>query len=214
MPDRPAARDAPRMADAGNWMSRARDRLEAERPGLIAQVRDFVDDRGPCRAARWSTSRRARASGAPGGTRATSRTRSTCCSSPAEVASSRGRNFARTYDATERAWGLPRGRRRHVGTARRRRHARQLFDRALAACGIGTPADLRTTSAFPSSQARTRPMPRGRGLGGIGRRARPRGMGDRRGLERARAPRDWRADAGRPGIGPPRTLAARPARRC
>ncbi|NTV39961.1 MAG: winged helix-turn-helix domain-containing protein, partial [Demequinaceae bacterium] len=36
-----------RMASDGNWMSRTRSRLEAERPGLIAQVRAFVNDNGP-----------------------------------------------------------------------------------------------------------------------------------------------------------------------
>jgi uncharacterized protein len=140
-----------RMVSDGNWMSRTRDRLEAERPGLIAQVRAFVNDRGPVtstevehlspretkRGTWWDTSHVKDALD--------------LLFITGQIASSRGKSFARTYDATDRAWGLP-----PVGTADAGTDSpgdrpwglsadagrQELFDRALAACGIGTPADL------------------------------------------------------------------------
>ncbi|NTV40420.1 MAG: winged helix-turn-helix domain-containing protein, partial [Demequinaceae bacterium] len=114
----------------------------AERPGLIAQVRAFVNDNGPVtstqvehlspretkRGTWWDTSHVKDALD--------------LLFITGEVASSRGKNFSRTYDATERAWGLspasptpPWALAADVGR-------QELFDRALAACGIGTPADL------------------------------------------------------------------------
>ena len=58
-----------------------------------------------------------------------------------EVAASRGANFSRTYDSTERAWGLPRASVGNWGLSEADA-GQQLFDRAIAACGIGTTRDL------------------------------------------------------------------------
>ncbi len=131
-----------RMATQVNWMSRRRDRLEAERPGLIAQVRDFVNDHGPVtsnqvehlspreakRGTWWDTSHVKDALD--------------LLFITGEVASSRGRNFARTYDATESAWGLPPAAPTPAWALCAEAGRQELFDRALSACGIGTPADL------------------------------------------------------------------------
>lgn len=131
-----------RMASEGNWMARTRGRLEAERPGLIAQVAAFVNERGPVtssdvehlsprtakRGTWWDTSHVKDALD--------------LLFITGEVASSRGRNFARTYDATERAWGLPPATAAASWALAPDAGRQELFDRALAACGIGTPADL------------------------------------------------------------------------
>jgi len=131
-----------RMVSDGNWMSRTRERLEAERPGLIAQVRAFVNDRGPVtsgevehlspretkRGTWWDTSHVKDALD--------------LLFITGEVASSRGKNFARTYDATTRAWGLPPASPRPSWALSADAGRQELFDRALSACGIGTPADL------------------------------------------------------------------------
>lgn len=139
-----------RMANDGTWKSRTRERLESERPGLLAQVLAFVNERGPVtssdvehlspreakRGTWWDTSHVKDALD--------------LLFITGEVASSRGRNFSRTYDSTDKAWGLapvgtrdglqgPAGDSWGLPTADARQ---QLFDRALAACGIGTPADL------------------------------------------------------------------------
>ncbi len=131
-----------RMAAGHSWQARTRDRLEAERPGLISQVRGFVNERGPVtsseveplspretkRGTWWDTSHVKDALD--------------LLFITGELASSRGKNFARTYDATQRAWGLsPAAGTPHWAlTADEARQ--QLFDRALSACGIGTLADL------------------------------------------------------------------------
>jgi uncharacterized protein YcaQ len=58
-----------------------------------------------------------------------------------DVAVSRAANFTRTYDSTERAWGVPGATSGKWGLEPDA--ARQLlFDRALAACGVGTARDL------------------------------------------------------------------------
>lgn len=131
-----------RMVNDGTWKSRTRDRLEAERPGLIAQVRAFVNDRGPVtsgevehlsprvskRGTWWDTSHVKDALD--------------LLFITGEVASSRGKNFARTYDATPRAWGLPPASPCPSWALPADAGRQELFDRALSACGIGTPADL------------------------------------------------------------------------
>ena len=131
-----------RMATDGNWMSRTRDRLEHERPGLIAQVREFVNTRGPVTSSQvehlspreakrgtwWDTSHVKDALD--------------LLFITGEVASSRGKNFSRTYDATERAWGLPPAAPTPPWALTADDGRQELFDRALSACGIGTPADL------------------------------------------------------------------------
>ena len=142
MPDALLSAMHHRMASDRTWMSRTRDRLEAERPGLIAQVRAFVDDRGPVtsnevehlsprvskRGTWWDTSHVKDALD--------------LLFITGEVASSRGKNFSRTYDATERAWGLSPASPTPQWALEADAGRQELFDRALSACGIGTPADL------------------------------------------------------------------------
>ena len=175
-----------RMENGSSWHSRARERLERERPGLIAQVLAFVTERGPVtssevehlspretkRGTWWDTSHVKDALDLLFITGA--------------IASSRGRNFSRTYDSTDRAWGQTpvgakasgaeqsgaeqsgaeqsgaeqsgaeqsgaeqsgaEGARGDLADGREwglpaSAAQQELFDRALAACGIGTPADL------------------------------------------------------------------------
>ncbi len=130
-----------RMVGASNWKARTRERLEAERPGLIDEVRLRVEAEGPV------VARDLEHLAPREGVRGTWWDRSHVKDAleylfiTGEVAASRGAHFARTYDSTERAWGLPRA---SVGgwglsTADAQQ---QLFDRALAACGIGTMRDL------------------------------------------------------------------------
>ena len=57
------------------------------------------------------------------------------------VAASRRGSFRRTYDLTERAWGLAPASSGSWGLPRAEARQR-LFDHALSACGIGTPRDL------------------------------------------------------------------------
>ena len=155
-----------RMAYDGNWRAHTRARLDSERPGLIAQVLAFVNERGPVtssgvehlspretkRGTWWDTSHVKDAL--------------ELLFFTGEVASSRGKNFARTYDSTGRAWGLtPVGATVAVGapppgdawglTADAGRQ--QLFDRALAACGIGTPADLCDHFRLPLRRGKNAP---------------------------------------------------------
>ncbi len=131
-----------RMAAGHSWQSRARDRLEEERPGLIALVRAFVTERGPVtssdvehlspretkRGTWWDTSHVKDALD--------------LLFITGELASSRGKSFARTYDATQRAWGLSPAVGKPAWSLPADEGRQQLFDRALSACGIGTPADL------------------------------------------------------------------------
>ena len=130
-----------RMVGASNWKARTRERLDAERPGLIDEVRRRVEVEGPV------VARELEHLAPREGVRGTWWDRSHVKDAlellfiTGEVAASRGAHFARTYDSTERAWGLPRA---SVGgwglsTADAKQ---QLFDRALAACGIGTTRDL------------------------------------------------------------------------
>jgi uncharacterized protein YcaQ len=130
-----------RMIHARNWKARTRDRLEAERPGLIDEVRERVEAEGPVVAGDLEHL-------APReGVRGTWWDRSHVKVAleylfiTGEVAASRGAHFARTYDSTERAWGLPRASVGGWGLSEADAQ-QQLFDRALAACGIGTTRDL------------------------------------------------------------------------
>lgn len=129
-----------RMVTPSSWQAKARTWLEAERPGLLDEVARRVEDSGPVTAGELEHL-------AP-----RERPRGTWWDSShvkvaldhhfitGRLAASRGRHFARTYDDTRRAWG--------------REHApaswglppddarQQLFERALAAQGIGTPRDI------------------------------------------------------------------------
>ena len=130
-----------RMAADNNWKLSRRDGLETQRPGLIQQVRAHINENGPL------TSNQVEHLSPREGTRGTWWDTSHVKDAldllffTGEIASSRGKNFSRTYDATERAWGLPPASSGTWGLSAA--DARQeLFDRALAACGIGLPRDL------------------------------------------------------------------------
>ncbi len=130
-----------RMAAADNWKARTHARLERDRPGLLAQVRAAVEASGPLVGADLDHL-------APRGTSRGGwwdlgdvKVALEYLFFTGQVAASRGRHFARTYDATQRAWGGPPADAGGWGVPDA--DARQaLFDRALAACGVGTPADL------------------------------------------------------------------------
>ncbi|MCB2412967.1 winged helix DNA-binding domain-containing protein [Demequina sp. TTPB684] len=136
-----------RMEEGTSWQVRAHDRLEAERPGLIDGVRALVEERGPLVGA--DVEHLAPREGRKGPWWDTSHSKDALdyLFITGKVAASRGRHFARTYDSTERAWGLPPADAADAGSSHpwglSPADARQqLFDRALAACGIGTVADL------------------------------------------------------------------------
>lgn len=152
-----------RMARGASWQSRTRTRLEAERPHLIAQVFAFVNERGPVtstevehlspRAAKrgtwWDTSHVKDALD--------------LLFITGELASSRGKNFARTYDATERAWGLSPATPTPSWALTADVGRQELFDRALSACGIGTPADLCDHFRLPAKPGKNAPYAAGGG---------------------------------------------------
>ena len=130
-----------RMVNDSTWKSRARESLERERPGLIADVRRLTESDGPVVAA--DLEHLAPWEGKKGPWWDTTHVKDALdyLFITGRVAASRGRHFARTYDAASRAWGVPAA---DVGTwGLSPNDAHQLlFDRALAACGIGTPKDL------------------------------------------------------------------------
>ncbi|WP_062076966.1 winged helix-turn-helix domain-containing protein [Demequina globuliformis] len=130
-----------RMAAGSSWQARTREGLEAERPGLIAAVLAAVEDAGPVTAG--DIEHLAPRTGRKGPWWDSSHVKVALeyLFITGEVAASRGRHFARTYDSTQRAWGLPRASEGDWGVpADAARQA--LFDRALAAVGIGTPKDV------------------------------------------------------------------------
>lgn len=130
-----------RMLHANNWKARRRERLEEVRPGLIDEVRMRVEAQGPV------VARDLEHLAPREGVRGTWWDRSYVKDAlellfiTGEVAASRGAHFARTYDSTERAWGLPRASIGDWGLSEADAQ-QQLFDRAIAACGIGTTRDL------------------------------------------------------------------------
>jgi uncharacterized protein YcaQ len=130
-----------KMQSNSSWKMSTRDRLEAERPGLLGAVRAAVEAEGPVTA------------GELGHLAPRERPRGTWWDNShvkdaleylfitGDVAVSRAANFTRTYDSTERAWGVAGA--STGGWGLEPEAARQLlFDRALAACGIGTARDL------------------------------------------------------------------------
>ena len=136
-----------RMAGDGNWMSRYRERLDRERPGLIDAARELAEKAGPVVGADVShLAPRERRKG-PWWDNDHAKDALEYLFISGKVAASRGRHFARTYDATERAWGLPpadavAGDGSHPWGLPAADARQQLFDRALAACAVGTVADL------------------------------------------------------------------------
>jgi uncharacterized protein YcaQ len=130
-----------RMAERTVWKARRQERIEAELPGLIGRVTAEVGDRGPVVAS--DLDYLAPSLGARGSWWDHSPVKDALeyLFITGEVASSRGRHFARTYDAPVRAWGQPGASEGTWGLAAADAH-QALFDRALSACGIGTPKDL------------------------------------------------------------------------
>jgi hypothetical protein len=139
-----------RMVSGVSWQSKWRDRLDAERPGLIEGVRALVEEQGPVVGA--DVEHLAPRDGPKGPWWDTSHTKDALeyLFISGKVAASRGRHFARTYDSTRRAWGLAPADAADAADAGgshpwglpAAEARQQLFDRALAACGIGTIADL------------------------------------------------------------------------
>lgn len=133
-----------RMVASGTWKQATGERLDRERPGLIESVRRAALDHGPVTAA--ALDHLAPAVGARGSWWDASHVKLALelLFITGRLAASRGRHFARTYDAPERAWGRPAADApESAAWALEPPAARQqLFDRALAACGIGTAKDL------------------------------------------------------------------------
>lgn len=136
-----------RMLGNASWQARYKERLDRERPGLVDAARDLVESGGPVVGA--DLQHLAPREGPKGPWWDTDHAKDALeyLFITGKVAASRGRHFSRTYDATQRAWGLPPA----DAVAADGSHAwglpaapaqQQLFDRALAACGIGTIADL------------------------------------------------------------------------
>jgi len=130
-----------KMHSPSSWKMATRDRLDRERPGLLAAMLAAVEAEGPVTAGELEHM-------AP-----RERPRGTWWDNShvkdaleylfitGDVAVSRAANFTRTYDSTLRAWGVPGA--SHGSWGLEPEAARQvLFDRALAACGIGTARDL------------------------------------------------------------------------
>ena len=136
-----------RMAGHASWQSHHGITLEAERPGLIDTVRALVEAQGPVVGADVEHLAPREGRKGPWWDSSHSTDALEYLFITGRLAASRGRHFARTYDAAERAWGLPPADAAGTDGAHPwglpQAQARQeLFDRALAACGIGTVADL------------------------------------------------------------------------
>lgn len=130
-----------KMSSHSSWKMATRDRLERERPGLTAAVLAAVEVEGPVTAGQLEhLAPRER----PRGTwwdNSHVKDALEYLFITGDVAVSRAGNFTRTYDSTERAWGVPGA--STGGWGLEPEAARQLlFDRAIAACGIGTARDL------------------------------------------------------------------------
>lgn len=130
-----------KMRTTSSWQVSTGARLEKERPGLIAAVRAAVEADGPVTAGELEhLAPRER----PRGTwwdNSHVKAALDYLFITGDVAASRLPSFTRTYDDTQRAWGVPGASEGSWGVEPEA--ARQtLFDRALAACGIGTPRDL------------------------------------------------------------------------
>jgi uncharacterized protein YcaQ len=130
-----------RMVSNSSWKTNVRARLEAERPGLIAAVLEAVGREGPATAGSLEHM-------APRET-----PRGTWWDSghvkdaleylfiTGQVVASRARQFQRTYDDTLRVWGVPPAPEGDWGLPADAAH-QELFDRGLAATGVGTPRDI------------------------------------------------------------------------
>ena len=130
-----------KMQNPSTWKLETRHRLEAERPGLIEAVRQAVVAEGPLSAG--ALEHLAPREKARGTWWDYSHVKAALeyLFFTGELAVSRAQQFTRTYDDPERAWGVSRA---SVGDWGLPAEAAEelLFDRALAATGIGTPRDI------------------------------------------------------------------------
>lgn len=131
-----------RMIGATSWKALTRERLEAERPGLLGHVRAAVETYGEPLIARdlEHMAPRERPAG-PWWDNSHVKIALEHLFITGAVASSRGRNFSRTYDAPMRGWGHAAADTGSWGMPAEQAQ-QALFDRALVACGIGTVRDL------------------------------------------------------------------------
>ncbi|WP_159450157.1 winged helix-turn-helix domain-containing protein [Demequina sp. NBRC 110056] len=138
-----------RMQESTTWKARRRASLERERPGLVDQVRAMVETSGPLVGA--DVEHLAPREGPRGPWWDDNQTKDALelLFITGAVAASRGRHFARTYDACSRAWGavpadapVGPGEDAHPWGVPAAQAHQALFDRALSACGIGTAKDL------------------------------------------------------------------------
>ncbi|GMA36137.1 winged helix-turn-helix domain-containing protein [Demequina litorisediminis] len=131
-----------RMVGGTSWKARTRDELEERHPGLLERVTRAVEAEGPVIA------RDLEHLAPPQGPRGDWWDRSDVKRAleylfiTGGVAASRGRHFARTYDAASRAWGLSAADATSDWGLPTEEARQALFDRALVAVGIGTPRDL------------------------------------------------------------------------
>lgn len=130
-----------RMVNATSWKAHRRDRLESERPGLLDQVRAAVEQHGPIVAADLEHLAPRERTAGPWWDHGHVKHALEYLFITGSVAASRGANFARTYDRPMRGWGLPPADSGSWGMSAQQGH-QALFDKALAACAIGTARDL------------------------------------------------------------------------
>ena len=130
-----------RMVGNSSWKTNVRDRLETERPGLIAAVLAAVREQGPLTA---GTLEHLAPRETPRGTWWDSghvKEALEYLFITGQVVASRGKNFQRTYADTMAVWGVPPAPQGTWGLPAP--DAQQaLFDRGLAATGVGTPKDI------------------------------------------------------------------------
>lgn len=136
-----------RMVGIASWQTRFKERLDRERPGLIDAAREAVRCDGPVVGADVAHLAPREGRKGPWWDNDHAKDALEYLFITGKVAASRGRHFTRTYDATERAWGLPPADAvgadgSHPWGLTAAQAQQQLFDRALAACGVGTVADL------------------------------------------------------------------------
>jgi len=130
-----------RMILGGHWKTRTYERLERDHPGLVARVREAVEQGGPGTAAHWEHLAPSTQQRGSWWDRSDVKNALEYLFFSGKVAASRGAHFSRTYDSPQRAWGMDGA---DVGTwgLSPADAGRELFWRALAACGVGTVADL------------------------------------------------------------------------
>ena len=130
-----------RMFNSSSWKARTRAQLEAERPGLLDAVRELVERDGPLVAADLEHMAPRERPAGPWWDNSHTKTALEYLFISGAVAASRGRHFSRTYDGPMRGWGLPPADSGSWGLPAAQAQ-QALFDKALAACGIGTVRDL------------------------------------------------------------------------